>query len=200
MGMRLDTDRQLSLEQNLKVPSLYFHSKKKHILLHFPKKSMRRRGCRGWDGWMASLTQCTWAWANSGRWWWTGKTGVLQPMGSQRVRHHWMNKSNTSEISSFLIPKAISLFVICLELKLCCCCLSRHVTSASLWPGFSVHRDSLGKNTGVGCCFLLQGIFPTQGSNPHLLMSSALADEICTAEQLSNWTSQLQTLLLECKL
>ena len=36
-------------------------------------------------------------------------------------------------------------------------------------PGSSVHRDSPGKNTGVGCPALLQGIFPTQGSNPHLL-------------------------------
>ena len=35
-------------------------------------------------------------------------------------------------------------------------------------PGSSVHRDSLGKNTGVGCHALLQGIFPTQGSNPGL--------------------------------
>ena len=32
-------------------------------------------------------------------------------------------------------------------------------------PGFSVHRDSPGKNTGVGCHVLLQGIFPTQGLN-----------------------------------
>ena len=35
-------------------------------------------------------------------------------------------------------------------------------------PGFSVHGDSPGKNTGVGCHFLLQGIFPTQESNPGL--------------------------------
>ena len=35
--------------------------------------------------------------------------------------------------------------------------------------GSSVHRDSPGKNTGVGCHALLQGIFPTQGSNPGLL-------------------------------
>ena len=35
--------------------------------------------------------------------------------------------------------------------------------------GFSVHGDSPGQNTGVGSCFLLQGIFPTQGSNPGLL-------------------------------
>ena len=40
---------------------------------------------RGWDGWMASLTQWTWAWANSRRQWRTGKPGVLQSMGSQRV-------------------------------------------------------------------------------------------------------------------
>ena len=36
-------------------------------------------------------------------------------------------------------------------------------------PGSSVHGDSPGKNTGVGCHALLQGIFPTQGSNPCLL-------------------------------
>ena len=36
-------------------------------------------------------------------------------------------------------------------------------------PGSSVHRDSPGKNTGVGCHALLQGIFPTQGSNPGFL-------------------------------
>ena len=42
---------------------------------------------RGWDGWMASLTQWTWIWANSRSWWWTGKPGVLQSMRLQRVRH-----------------------------------------------------------------------------------------------------------------
>ena len=36
-------------------------------------------------GWMASLTQWTWVWANSGRNWRTGKPGVLQSMGSQRA-------------------------------------------------------------------------------------------------------------------
>ena len=44
---------------------------------------------RGWDGWMASPTQWTWVWACSGSWWWIGKPGVLQSMGSQRVRHNW---------------------------------------------------------------------------------------------------------------
>ena len=42
---------------------------------------------RGWDGWMASLTQWTWVWVNSWSWWWIGRLGVLSmvPMGSQRV-------------------------------------------------------------------------------------------------------------------
>ena len=44
---------------------------------------------RGWDGWMASLTCCTWVWASSGSWWWTGKPGMLQTMESQRVGHDW---------------------------------------------------------------------------------------------------------------
>ena len=50
------------------------------------KIESRRR--RGWDGWIASLTQWTGVWANSGRWWRTGKPGVLQSLGSQRVRHN----------------------------------------------------------------------------------------------------------------
>ena len=43
---------------------------------------------RGWDGWMASLTQWTWAWANSESWWWTERPGVLS-MGLQRVGNDW---------------------------------------------------------------------------------------------------------------
>ena len=46
---------------------------------------------------------------------------------------------------------------------------SRSVASDSLRPrGLLRPWDSPGKNTGVGCQFLLQGIFPTQGSNPGL--------------------------------
>ena len=49
---------------------------------------------RGWDGWMASLTQWTWVWVNSRSWWWTGRPGVLQFMGSQRVGHDWVTELN----------------------------------------------------------------------------------------------------------
>ena len=47
---------------------------------------------RGWDGWMASLTQWTWVWASFRRWWRTGEPGTLQSMGSQRVVHDWATK------------------------------------------------------------------------------------------------------------
>ena len=49
---------------------------------------------RGWDGWMASLTQRTWVWVDSRSWWWTGRPGVLQFMGSQRVGHDWATELN----------------------------------------------------------------------------------------------------------
>ena len=47
------------------------------------------RGTTGSDGWMASPTWCTWVWVNSGSWWWTGRPGMLQSMGSQRAGHDW---------------------------------------------------------------------------------------------------------------
>ena len=61
---------------------------------------------RGWDGWMASLTQWTWAWASSRSGWWTGKPGVLQSMGSQRVRHDWGTERNWNHPS---VPQLWSL-------------------------------------------------------------------------------------------
>ena len=53
----------------------------------------------GWDGWIASLTQWTWVWMNSGSWWWTGRPGMLQFMGSQRVGHD----SDWTELTVFIV-------------------------------------------------------------------------------------------------
>ena len=58
---------------------------------------------RGSDGWMASPTQCTWVRAGSGSWWWAGKPGVLQSMGSQRVRQDWQTQVNWTDIQIFSI-------------------------------------------------------------------------------------------------
>ena len=52
-------------------------------------KGRRKRGWQRTNGWMASLTQCTWVWVSSRRWWRTGKPGMLQSKGLQRVGHDW---------------------------------------------------------------------------------------------------------------
>ena len=51
---------------------------------------------RGWDGWMASVTQWTWVWVDSRSWWWTGRPGVLRFMGSKRAGHDWATELNLS--------------------------------------------------------------------------------------------------------
>ena len=66
----------------------------------------RRRDDRGWDGWMASLTQWTWVWVNSGSWWWTGRPGVLRFMGSQRVGRDWATELNWRYPCQFCLLKA----------------------------------------------------------------------------------------------
>ena len=65
----------------------------------------RRRGRRGWDGWMASPTQWTWVCVSSGSWWWTGKPGMLPSMRLQRVRHNWVTEQQQPSV--------------------CCCCFMR---------------------------------------------------------------------------
>ena len=78
----------------------------------------RRTDDRGWDGWMASLTQWTWVWVDSRSWWWTGRPGVLWFMGSQRVRHNW-----ATELNWTMCQYLASLYRLNLEPKehsLCC--------------------------------------------------------------------------------
>ena len=53
---------------------------------------------RGWDNWMASPTQWTWVWVDSGSCWWTGRPGMLRFTGSQRVGHDWATELNWTEL------------------------------------------------------------------------------------------------------
>ena len=66
-------------------------------------------GGRGWDGWMAAYTQWTWVWANSSRQWGTGKPGVPQSMGLQRVRHNWGTKQAPPLTYPLASPQGLSL-------------------------------------------------------------------------------------------
>ena len=85
-------------------------------------------GERAWNGWMASLTQRTWVWANSVGYWRTGKPHVLQSMGSQRVGHNLVTENQQDKMISVQIyvhlrkmNSMLLLFYICLfpsELKL----------------------------------------------------------------------------------
>ena len=78
----------------------------------------RERDNRGWDGWMASPTRWAWVWVNSGSWWWTGRPGVLQFMGSQSLT--WLSDwTDWHRVSSRL-----------------------HVTIVSLWQFYVFTSDS----------------------------------------------------------
>ena len=52
---------------------------------------------RGWDGWMASLTQWIWVWVNSGSWWWTERPGVLQSVGLGQKESDTTERLNWTE-------------------------------------------------------------------------------------------------------
>ena len=71
------------------------------------------KGMTRWDDCMASRTQTTWVWASLGSWWWTGKPGVLQSIGSQRVRHNWATELNWLVYLCELVYNCF----ICLDLK-----------------------------------------------------------------------------------
>ena len=74
-----------------------------------------------------------------------------------------------------LAPPGKPRWMVCVCAKLLQLCLTLWDPMDCNSPGFSVHGDSPGKNTGVGCHALLQGTFPTQGSKNLCLMSPALA-------------------------
>ena len=63
----------------------------------------RRGDNRGWDGWMASPIWWTWVWVNSRRWWWTGRPGMLQFMGLQRVWHNWATELNWIGLDAMIL-------------------------------------------------------------------------------------------------
>ena len=72
---------------------------------------------RGWDGWMASPTQWTGVWVNPGSWWWTGRPGMLQSMGSQRVGHDWVTELNWNKQLSLNIVLLIWFYIWILSIK-----------------------------------------------------------------------------------
>ena len=61
-----------------------------------------------WNGWVASPTRSLWVRVNSRSWWWTGRPGVVQFMGSQRVGHDWATELNRTELKGKSLGKTLS--------------------------------------------------------------------------------------------
>ena len=113
--------KEISLEYSLEGPMLnlklqYFgHPMQRSDSL---EKTLRlgrleaggERDNRGWDGWMASLSQWIWVWVNSRSWWWRWKLGVLLSTGSQIVGQYWVTELNWSERRMAYIPKGYLLY------------------------------------------------------------------------------------------
>ena len=91
---------------------------------------------RGWDGWMALPTRWTWVWVNSRSWWWTGRPGVLQFMGSQRVGHDWVTELTWTELMEVLpVPKG--------HHKIPQCFPDKRVSKILLWCQADIHFSCL---------------------------------------------------------
>ena len=98
----------------LKLKLQYWCEELTHLKRPWCSERLRAGGegdDRGWDGWMASLTQWTWVWVDSRSWWWTGRPGVLRFMESQRVRHNWATELNWTELNWFRSWVSLSSFL-----------------------------------------------------------------------------------------
>ena len=97
---------------------------------------------KGWDGWMASPTQWTWVWVDSGSWWRTGRPGVLQFMGSQEVGHERATELNWSRVSN--TKKSWWEIIWNLEClkepdhRICQCLFHKHIYCLTYWIMFQM--------------------------------------------------------------
>ena len=131
---------------------------------------------RRWDGWMASLTQWTWVWVNSGSWQWTRRPGVLQSMGSQRVGHDWATELNWWSYYRFLV------FCLFSEGSFSSCCkaglevlnLLNFSLSGKLLISSSNLKESLAGYSILGCRFFS---FITLNTSCHSLLASRVSVE-----------------------
>ena len=125
---------------------------------------------RGWDGWMASLTQWTWVWVNSGSWWWTGRPGVLQSMGRKESgMTEWLN---WTELDSSKIP--------CIHVQ---SCLSLCDPMGCSPPVYSVH--------GIFQAGILEwfAIPFSKGSSPPRDWTRVSCISCTASHILSHWTT-----------
>ena len=102
---------------------------------------------RIWGSWMASLTRWTWFWVYSGSWWWTARPGVLQFMGSQRVRQDWVTKLNWTYWGWPCAPNSL---VVGLQLA-----FHSHGTTSLLLIAYTKYLFSFGFHLSLNCLHML---------------------------------------------
>ena len=87
---------------------------------------------------MASQTQCTWVWASSGSWWWTGRPGLLPSMGSQRVGDDWATELNWWLFYTVVLVPALqpSESIVCVCIYVCVCVYIHIYTCMRICPPF----------------------------------------------------------------
>ena len=122
---------------------------------------------REWDDWMASLTQWTWVWVNLRNWWWTGRPGLLQSMGSQRVGHDW-----TTELNWIEIPLIVCMRFLYSESVSGLCSVHFHLTpdnSGLNWVGSLIYGYFSVANTTVGGLWLVE---PEDAEEPQIQSES----------------------------
>ena len=124
---------------------------------------------------MASLTQWTWVWVNSGSWWWTGRPGMLQSMGLQKVGHDWETELNWTDW--------------CMHGQSLSCVL----LFATLWT--VAHQalrpwDFPGKSTGVGCHCLLRLTTGLPGNSEFSRTSWPDKPAVCVCSLTSSLSQQ----------
>ena len=163
---------------------------------------------RGWDGWMASLTLWTWVWVNSGSWWWTGRPGVLQFTGSQRVGHDWTTELNWTDNKN--CRQVIGTFLVVQWLRL----HSPNAEGTGLIPGWGtkiphatqhsqIKRENYGQFFNKFCLHsYFRGefsLFLIDGNQQSLLMISKQMF-LKHKESLSNWTQMTSNTFWDLKI
>ena len=110
------------------------------------------KGTTEWDGWMASVTRWTWVWVNSGSLWWTGRSGVLRFMGSQRVRHDWATELTELSISLYMCTASSSfIWRYYLYWKASRLCLHSGKTHCHCFPRLLTLQIFLERYSGTTC-------------------------------------------------
>ena len=124
-----------------------------------------------------------------------GNHALLQGFFStQGLNTHFLCLLHWQVGSLPLAPPGKPRWMVCVCAKLLQLCLTLWDPMHCNSPGFSVHGDSPGKNTGVGCHALLQGTFPTQRLNASLLWLQHCWQILYCWD---NWMSQMDDTFLK---